>query len=44
MARWELFTENFLVPVTAVVAKAGSVLDLLRLWVVTLVANLAAGS
>ena len=43
MARSELFTENFLVPVTAVVAKVGSVLDLLRLWVVTLVANLAAG-
>ena len=43
MARSELFTENFLVPVTAVVAKAGSVLELLRLWVVTLLANLAAG-
>lgn len=43
MARSELFTENFLVPVTAVVAKAGTMLELLRLWVVTLVANLAAG-
>ena len=43
MARSELFTENFLVPVTAVVAKAGSVLELLRLWAVTLLANLVAG-
>ncbi|MDQ2796754.1 MAG: formate/nitrite transporter family protein [Actinomycetota bacterium] len=43
LARSELFTENFLVPVTAVVAKAGSWLELLRLWAVTLAANLAAG-
>jgi formate/nitrite transporter FocA (FNT family) len=43
MARSELFTENFLVPVTAVVAKAGTVAQLARLWVVTLVANLVSG-
>jgi formate/nitrite transporter FocA (FNT family) len=43
MARSELFTENFLVPVTAVVAGEGGVAHLARLWLVTLVANLAAG-
>ena len=34
LARSELFTENFLVPVTAVVARAGTVTRLLRLSVV----------
>jgi formate/nitrite transporter FocA (FNT family) len=43
LARSELFTENFLVPVTAVAAGCGSLLQLARLWVVTLVANLAGG-
>lgn len=43
MAGSELFTENFLVPVTAVVARAGTVVQLLRLWVVSLAANLLAG-
>jgi formate/nitrite transporter FocA (FNT family) len=43
MARSELFTENFLVPVTAVVAKSGTALELARLWLVTLAANLVAG-
>ncbi len=43
MASSELFTENFLVPVTAVVAKAGRLRALVRLWAVTLGANLAAG-
>jgi formate/nitrite transporter FocA (FNT family) len=43
MARSELFTENFLLPVTAVVAKEGTVGELVRLWVVTLVMNLGAG-
>ncbi|MFB9377576.1 formate/nitrite transporter family protein [Kineococcus gynurae] len=43
LARSELFTENFLVPVTAVVARQGTVVQLLRLWVVTLVMNLVAG-
>jgi formate/nitrite transporter FocA (FNT family) len=43
LARSELFTENFLVPVTARVAGRGSWLRLLRLWLVTLAANLAGG-
>lgn len=43
LARSELFTENFLVPVTAVVARSGSVRELARLWVVTFVANLVGG-
>lgn len=43
LASSELFTEDFLVPVTAVVAKAGTALGLVRLWVVTVAANLAAG-
>lgn len=44
LASSELFTENFLVPVTAVVAKAGTVWQLLRLWFVTLVMNLVGGA
>jgi formate/nitrite transporter FocA (FNT family) len=43
LARSELFTENFLVPVTAVVAKEGSVFQLIRLWVLSLTANLVGG-
>ena len=43
LARSELFTENFLVPVAAVVAKRGTVPQLLRLWLATLVTNLLAG-
>ncbi len=43
LANSELFTENFLVPVISVVAKVGTLAQLLRLWVVTLVTNLAAG-
>jgi formate/nitrite transporter FocA (FNT family) len=43
LARSELFTENFLVPVTAVAARRGTVPQLIRLWVVTLLANLAGG-
>ncbi|CAN5399625.1 formate/nitrite transporter family protein [soil metagenome] len=43
LARSELFTENFLVPVTAVVARSGTVMALARLWVVTLAANLLGG-
>lgn len=43
LARSELFTENFLLPVTAVVAKQGTFVGLARLWVVTLVANLVGG-
>src|SRR3954452_10084738 len=40
LARSELFTENFLVPVVSVVAGRSNVTSLARLWVVTLVANL----
>ena len=43
LARSELFTESFLVPVTAVAAGHGGPRDLARLWGVTLVANLAGG-
>lgn len=43
LARSELFTENFMVPVAAVVARRGSVGQLLRLWVVSLLANLVGG-
>jgi formate/nitrite transporter FocA (FNT family) len=43
LARSELFTENFLVPVTAVAAKCGTLRQLVRLWVVTLLGNLAGG-
>jgi formate/nitrite transporter FocA (FNT family) len=43
LARSELFTENFLVPVTARVAGHGSWVQLGRLWLVTLAANLAGG-
>ncbi|CAJ1503601.1 formate/nitrite transporter family protein [[Mycobacterium] burgundiense] len=39
----ELFTEGFLVPVMTVVAKRGSVRQLLKLWGGTLAANLAGG-
>jgi formate/nitrite transporter FocA (FNT family) len=40
LAGSELFTENFLVPVTAVVAGRSSTAALARLWLVTLLANL----
>ena len=43
LAHSELFTENFLMPVAAVVAKEGSLLQLARLWGGTLLANLAGG-
>jgi formate/nitrite transporter FocA (FNT family) len=43
LARSELFTEDFLVPVAAVIAKQGTLLGLARLWTVTLVMNLAGG-
>jgi formate/nitrite transporter FocA (FNT family) len=43
LANSELFTENFLVPVISVVAKVGTITQLLRLWGVTLLANLVAG-
>lgn len=43
LAKSELFTEDFLVPVVALVAKRGTVLGLLRLWATTIVTNLAGG-
>ncbi|WP_342024872.1 formate/nitrite transporter family protein [Arthrobacter citreus] len=43
LAHSELFTENFLMPVAAVVAKEGSIKQLGKLWGGTLVANLAGG-
>ena len=43
LARSELFTEDFLVPVTTVVARQARFRMLLRLWVGTLVANLVGG-
>jgi formate-nitrite transporter family protein len=43
LARSELFTENFLVPVAAVAARRGSLAGLLRLWSSTLAMNLASG-
>ena len=43
LARSELFTENFLVPVAAVVAARDTVWSLLRLWGATLALNLVGG-
>jgi formate/nitrite transporter FocA (FNT family) len=43
LGRSELFTEGFLVPVTAVVAGRASLRQLARLWSGTLVANLVGG-
>jgi formate/nitrite transporter FocA (FNT family) len=44
LARSELFTENFLVPVAAVVARSGTLAGLARLWAVTFVTNLLGGA
>lgn len=43
LAHSELFTEDFLIPVNAVVARHGTFLQLWRLWAVTLVGNLIGG-
>ncbi|TYC99918.1 formate/nitrite transporter family protein [Arthrobacter echini] len=43
LAHSELFTENFLMPVAAVIAREGSLAQLAKLWIGTLVANLAGG-
>lgn len=43
LARSELFTENFLVPVLTVVARRARKRTLLRLWVITLLTNLLGG-
>jgi formate/nitrite transporter FocA (FNT family) len=43
LARSELFTEDFLVPVTTVIARQARFRMLMRLWIGTLVANLVGG-
>jgi formate/nitrite transporter FocA (FNT family) len=43
LANSELFTENFLVPIAALAAGRSSWTRLVRLWIVTLVFNLAGG-
>lgn len=43
LAKSELFTEDFLVPVSTVIGRQATVARLLRLWSVTLVANLLGG-
>lgn len=43
LAHSELFTENFLMPIAALVAREGSLLQLVKLWAGTLVANLVGG-
>ncbi len=43
LARSELFTEDFLVPVSTVIARQARFRMLLRLWIGTLIANLAGG-
>jgi len=43
LAKSELFTENFLVPVVALAAKRAGAASLARLWGVTLAANLVGG-
>lgn len=43
LGRSELFTENFLVPVTTVVAGRGTMRQLMRLWFGTYVTNLLGG-
>ena len=43
LARSELFTEDFLIPVSTVIARQARLRMLVRLWAGTLVANLAGG-
>lgn len=43
MARSELFTEDFLVPVSTVIARQAQFRSLVRLWIGTLFANLVGG-
>ena len=43
MAHSELFTEEFLVPINAIIAGQGTLVQLVRLWGVTLVTNLLGG-
>lgn len=43
LAHSELFTEGFYYPIVAIFAREGTVLQLLRLWVITLVTNMLGG-
>lgn len=43
LARSELFTENFFVPLATVIARRGRIAQVIRLWFGTLVTNLIAG-
>ena len=43
LAQSELFTENFLIPVTTVVARKAGPGSIVRLWTITLMMNLAGG-
>ncbi|CAG4907133.1 formate/nitrite transporter family protein [Acidithrix sp. C25] len=43
LARSELFTEDFLIPVSTVIARQAQFRGLIRLWIGTLVGNLAGG-
>ncbi|MBE1513694.1 formate/nitrite transporter family protein [Nesterenkonia halotolerans] len=43
LAHSELFTEDFLMPIAAVVSREGSIVQLCKLWGGTLVANLVGG-
>ena len=43
LAHSELFTENFLVPIVALIAREGTPWQLVRLWAGTLLSNLAGG-
>lgn len=43
LAHSELFTEGFYYPIVAVFAREGTLLQLIRLWVVTLLTNLLGG-
>lgn len=43
LGKSELFTENFLIPVMAMIAGRGQLRDVARLWAGTLIANLVAG-
>lgn len=43
LARSELFTENFLVPVTALIARQARIRELVRLWAGTGIMNLVGG-
>jgi formate/nitrite transporter FocA (FNT family) len=42
LGRSELFTENFLIPVSAVIERRSGILSLGRLWLLTLIGNLIA--